>query len=120
MTKPIQKPGVKNPYLRQQIMTASPEKLILMLYELGLRCCRAKDRNKAALVVTELIGALNFDYSQVALSYFRLYRFVQEQIHREKFDDAFIILEGMKEIWEESVMGLNSSSIKAMPLGEVY
>lgn len=97
--------GTRNPYLLQQINTASPEKLVLMLYDLGIRCCRAGERQKAAKVFVELISALDFDYKDVALEYFDLYRYALDQVHSGKFQNAIMVLEGLREVWETAVMG---------------
>ncbi|TDI83635.1 MAG: flagellar protein FliS [Caldithrix sp.] len=95
----------ENPYLVQQIRTASPEKLILMLYEIGLRSCRAGQREKAARVFVELISALDFDYKAVAMEYFDLYRYALDQVHSGQFQNAIMVLEGLREVWESAVMG---------------
>lgn len=94
-----------NPYVLQQTMTASPEKLILMLYEFGLRSCRAGERQKAAKVFVELISALDFDYQEVAMEYFDLYRYALDQVHKGHFQNAIVVLEGLREVWESAVMG---------------
>lgn len=93
-----------NPYLRQQVMTASPEKLILMLYDVGLKWCRAQDRTKAAKVFVELIAALNFDYKEIALGYFDLYRYAMNEVHRGRFSNAITVLEELRDLWESTVM----------------
>ena len=103
--------SVKNPYLQQQIKTASPEKLILMLYDIGLKSCKAKDRQKAAKVLVELIGSLNFDYKEIALGYFELYRFALDGIHRGKFENAIWVLQGLRDVWKSAVMGQPAVSL---------
>ena len=95
----------KNPYLLQQIRGASPEKLILMLYDVGLKSCRARDTQKASKVLIELISALNFDYNDVALKYFDIYRFALDGVHAGKFENAIMVLEGLRGVWETAVMG---------------
>ncbi len=95
----------KNPYLLQQIRGASPEKLILMLYDVGLKSCRAKDSRKASKVFIELISALNFDYNDVALKYFELYRYALDGVNAGKFENAIMVLEGLRDVWETAVLG---------------
>ena len=98
-----------NPYLQQQVLTASPEKLILIMYDLALKWCRARERSKAARVFVELMGALDFDYREVATGYFDLYRYALDQVHRNRFDNAIMVLEGLREVWDAAVMGRKSS-----------
>lgn len=93
-----------NPYLEQQIMTASPEKLILMLYDLGIKSCRKEDRQKAAQVIVELIGALNFEYKEMALRFYELYRFALDHIHKNSFKEPLMVFEGLKDAWDAGVM----------------
>ncbi len=95
----------KNPYLLQQIRGASPEKLILMLYDVGLKSCRARDKGKASKVFVELISALNFDYNDVALKYFDLYRFALDGVNAGKYENAIMVLEGLRDVWETAVLG---------------
>ncbi len=94
-----------NPYLQQQVLTATPEKLILILYDLGLKWCRAKESAKASRVFVELIAALDFDYREMATGYFDLYRYSLDEVHRGRFENAIMVLEGLREVWESAVMG---------------
>lgn len=95
----------KNPYVLQQIRGASSEKLILMLYDIGLKSCRTKDRIKAAKVLVELISALNFDYKEIALEYFDLYRYALDCVHRGEFEETIMVFEGLREVWKSAVIG---------------
>lgn len=103
-TKPTPAKMMMNPYLRQQIQTASPEKCIQILYDIGIKSCQTEDRNMAANAVIELMNALNFDYENVAMSYYRLYRYALDQIHRNNFKDATLVLREMREMWQSVVM----------------
>ncbi|MFQ5676387.1 MAG: flagellar export chaperone FliS [bacterium] len=100
----------RNPYLIQQVNTASPEKIISLLYDLGIKSCRAKDRQKASKVLVELISALNFDYGEIPLMYFNLYRFALDNVHKDNFEDALMIFEGLSDIWQSAI--LNSQEMK--------
>lgn len=97
--------AANNQYLQQQAKTASPEKLILMLYDIGLRSCHNKDREKAAKVLVELITALNFDYKEISLTFFDLYRFALDQVHNGRFDNAIMVFEGLRAVWQKTVLG---------------
>ena len=93
-----------NPYLAQQVKTATPEKLILMLYAQGMKSCQAQDNQKAVKILTELIAALNFEYNEIAGSMFDLYRYALDEVHKRNFDNAYVVFEGMHDIWENVVM----------------
>jgi len=93
-----------NPYLVQQIQTASPEKLIHILYDAGIKACRKRDRVKVGQVLTELISALNFDYHETALTFFNLYRFALDEANKGHFQNSKMVLEGLDDIWLNYVM----------------
>jgi flagellin-specific chaperone FliS len=93
-----------NPYLVQQVKTATPEKLVLMLFDLGMKSCQAQDNQKAVKVLTELIAALNFEQGDIAVSMFELYRYALDEVHKRNYDNAYVVLEGMHDIWENVVM----------------
>lgn len=95
----------KNPYIVQQVKTASREKLILMMYDLGLKSCRGGDRHRAAKVLVELIAALNFDYRDIAIPLFDLYQYALAEVHKENFEKAIPIFEGLKEAWGTAMVG---------------
>lgn len=98
-----------NPYIIQQVKNATPEKLILMLYEVGIKSCQAKDHTRAVKVVTELIAALNFEYKEISLRLFDLYRYALDQLHNRKFGEALTVLEGLHDVWESAVINKNAA-----------
>jgi flagellin-specific chaperone FliS len=89
----------------QQVKSASPQRIILMLYDLGIKGCRAKDRNLASKVLVELIAALNFDYQEIALPLFDQYRFALELVHKENFDYPTTLFEELREAWGANIGG---------------
>lgn len=94
----------KNPYLLQQVNSAGPEKLISLLYDLGSKSCRSKDRQKAAKVLVELIAALNFEYKEIAIGFFDLYRYALDEVHKNKFENALMVFDGLNDVWKSAVM----------------
>ncbi|MFQ5708119.1 MAG: flagellar export chaperone FliS [bacterium] len=93
-----------NPYLYQQIRTASPEKLILILYDLGIKSCSTKDRQMAAQVLAELIGVLDFEQKDMALQFFDLYNYALAQVHQNNFDAALVVLRELRDVWQAAVL----------------
>ena len=91
---------MQNSYLAQQIHLASPEKLIWMMYDLGWKSCRGKDRGKASKVLVELIAALNFDHKEMAVSFFELYRYALDRVHSGKFEEAGAVFQSLRDAWE--------------------
>lgn len=94
----------KNPYLLQQVKSAGPEKLISLLYDIGSKSCRAKDRQKAAKVLVELIASLNFEYKEIAIGFFDLYRYAMDEVNKGGFENALNVFEELNDVWKSTVM----------------
>ena len=94
----------QNKYLLQQVNSAGPEKLISLLYDIGSKSCRAKDRQKAAKVLVELIAALNFDYKEIATDFFDLYRYALDEVNKGGFENALRVFEELNDVWKSAVM----------------
>ena len=97
-----QMPKDVDPYLTQKIMSASPDQLISYIFDSGIAACGRKDREKASLAIQTLIKSLNFDYKEVAMSFYNVYRYVNHLIHLGKFDDAKTILVDIKKTWSQA------------------
>ena len=84
---------------RAKIMSASPKQLICYIYDAGIIACKKKDVTKAGHAIKELINALNFDYKEIALPLFDLYKYCLKNINSENFDEAEEILQGLRNTW---------------------
>ncbi len=98
-----QKRNNVNPYLMQKVMTASPEQLISYIYDIAISSCAKEDRIKAAQAVQELINSLNFDYKEQSLTFFKIYRYILNQIHKDQFKDAQKLLTDIKKTWASAM-----------------
>ncbi len=95
------KKGLNN-YRENAILNASPEELILKLYDLGLLSIKKGDLQKANRVLTELISSLNFDYQEVALGFFKLYRYCQNELYQGRTEMPLKILTELRESWAKA------------------
>lgn len=86
-------------YQYQQIMSMSPEQLILKIYDIAIVSVKKGEQQRATRAVAELIGSLNFDYQEMALGLFRLYRYVQDKIRQNEKEEAIMILEELRSAW---------------------
>ena len=84
-------------------MTDNPEMLILKLYDLGIQKCLQKDRGGVQKVLKELIRSLNFEYKDMAGSFFELYDYAMRSADANNFDEAVNILEGLRSAWGKLV-----------------
>lgn len=89
-------------YLENQILNAKPEELILKVYDFILVNMKAKNYSKANAGLVELIAALNFDYQEISLGFFRLYVYCQELIRKEKWDEAYSIIKELRDTWAKA------------------
>ena len=118
-----------NPYLRDAVMTATPEQLHLMLYDGAIRKARqARDAilrkdyetsydqlKRAQQIMLEMLNGLNYEVNRelcerMASIYNFLYRkFVDANIHRRiaDIDDALKILNIERETWQMLVDKVN-------------
>jgi len=103
-----------NPYLKQKIMSASPEQLVCYIYDASIIACKKKDSVKAGQAIRELINALNFDYKDMALPLFDLYKYCLNNVNSKKFEEAQEILEGLREAWYEAHLKIKKPSNQAV------
>lgn len=103
-------------YAQNEVLSASPERLVQMLYELGIRsiaqareCTRNKDiagrvrhLNKAFAVLVELTDGLDFEAGgEIALNYARIYDYCQRRLIEANVRQAEFILEEVQSLFED-------------------
>ncbi|MBP2636924.1 MAG: fliS [Firmicutes bacterium] len=112
-----------NVYKNQQIMTASPEELILMLYNGAIRFIsesiqgleqgnleKANNANlRAQNIVKEFVCALDMQY-EIAQGYYKLYdyieyRLIQANIKKDKsqLEEAKTLLLDLRDTWVQAM-----------------
>jgi flagellar secretion chaperone FliS len=112
-------------YLRDEILTASPEKLILMLYDgaikrlqEALRRIEEKDPfeftqniTKAEAILAELTGAIKQDHNpEVSINLLRLYDFCYQELidslrtkKAANIENVIKILKDLRETWIQAI-----------------
>ena len=95
-------PKALNQYRQNEILNASPTELILKLYDLAIVSIKKNDIAKANQVITELISALNFEYQEVALGFFRLYRYCQQNLNQGNTQEPLMILQQLRDTWAKA------------------
>lgn len=89
-------------YKNNQIMGLTPVQVILKLYDYVIVNCKRQDAEKVNAGLTQLIAALNFDHKQVALGFFRLYRFCQDQSRRGNFEEVANVIGELRTAWAQA------------------
>ena len=93
-------------YQTQAIMSASPEQLIVKLYDLGISACHRDDRYKVRAVLRELISSLDMDKGgEIAGRLYSLYAFCMDHSTSGDLETVAEILGGLREAWKTSVVG---------------
>ena len=106
--QPIPRPNAYRQYREQQILSATPMQLLLMVYDEAIDSCEARDKQRAGRAISELIGSLNFDAGEIARDLFRLYEYCLFEIRRNRFPEAVTIFRRLKQAWEDALKGRTS------------
>jgi flagellar protein FliS len=91
-----------NSYLMNEILNASPEKLLLKVYDFAIVNAEKKDMIKTNEALQVLINALRYDNEEVAnisMRLFRLYQFCQDQMRKNNNEIVKKILTELRETW---------------------
>ena len=129
-----------NPYLRDAVMTATPEQLQLMLYDGAIRfCLQARDAialkdyetsyeklTRAQHIIQEMQNGLRYDVNRtlcerVSSIYSFLHRkLVDANVHRDPkdIDDALTVLRVERDTWQILVDKVHRIRDGAAPEGE--
>ncbi len=93
----------KNPYLKQKVLSASPEQLISYVYDQILIACQRKDPEKTLRGLMGLIQSLNFDYKDVAVPMYQLYQYCLEKARKREYTEVEVLIGGLKAAWVEAM-----------------
>ncbi len=90
------------PYLEQEVLSWSKEKLILKMYDLFLLSNKKQDTSKMSKVLVELMGSLNFEYEETSTRLYRLYEYCQRCTFQKKFDESYEIISELRSSWAKA------------------
>ena len=102
-------------YRQQDVMGASPVRLVVMTYDLAIKACEQEDFVQATKTIGALRDALNFDYGSVALGLFRLYQWCLDCIRQGDYKSALHTLTELRDAWAAVEKRLTPAT--AVPLG---
>lgn len=86
-------------YRQQDVMGASPIRLVVMAYDLAIRACEQQDFEKATRAISVLRDALDFDHAEVSVGLFRLYQWCLDCLRKGDFASAGSTLRELREAW---------------------
>ena len=91
-----------NPYLVKEILEASPQKLLIKIYDFAITNCLLHDMIKTNRALDELINSLNFEDAkarEISTGLLRLYQFCQDQMRKRNYDIVHTILTDLCDSW---------------------
>lgn len=97
-------------YRKQEVMAATPLRLVIMAYDLAIRSCDTQDMETALKAVSALRDALDFDYAEVAYNLLSLYQWVLEKIRKQEFGEAKKTLIELRDAWSTVEKNMNAAA----------
>ncbi|HVP39415.1 MAG TPA: hypothetical protein VMS93_09565 [Candidatus Saccharimonadales bacterium] len=104
-------PGSRR-YVEHDLLSKTPQELVLAAFDLGLKGCRQRDRALVRDVLTELISALDFD-QQVAGNFLVLYDYALREVRENRFEQPERILSCLRDAWKQAMDSQRSAAAAA-------
>ncbi|MHC1782824.1 MAG: flagellar export chaperone FliS [Anaerolineaceae bacterium] len=95
-------------YRKQEVLGATPLRLVIMAYDLAIRSCDQQDFETAAKAVGGLRDALDLDYAEVAYNLLSLYQWVLDRLRKGEFNEAKKTLVELRDAWVTVEKNLNA------------
>jgi flagellin-specific chaperone FliS len=104
-------------YKQQDVMSASPLRLVIMTYDVAIRACEQQDFAKATKTISALRDTLDLNYPDVSLGLFRLYQWCLDCIRKGDYVSAITTLTELRGAWvtTEQTITARQSSVKTTP-----
>ena len=91
-----------NPYLIKEILEATPQQLLIKLYDFAIVNCQKHNLEKTNAALQQLINALSFETEEVkeiSIGFLKLYRYCQDQMRKKNYDEVIHILSELRSEW---------------------
>jgi flagellin-specific chaperone FliS len=104
-------------YRQQDVISASPLRLVIMTYDLAIRACEQQDFAKATKTISALRDALDLNYPDVAVGLFRLYQWCLDCIRQNDYSSAITTLTELRGAWAvtEQTIAAKQSAVQTSP-----
>ncbi|MGB9595969.1 MAG: flagellar export chaperone FliS [Candidatus Poribacteria bacterium] len=86
-------------YHQNNVMSADPLKLIIMMYDRAIYGCRQKDLEQTWNAIKMLIDSLNMEAKPIADNLLAIYDYCSELARKKEFDKAAMILQELRDTW---------------------
>ena len=94
-----------NQYLFKEIMEATPQQLLIKIYDFAILNCQRGNLIKTNNAIQELVNSLNFEDEaarEISIGLLRLYQFCQDQMRKKEFDIVLKILTELRDTWKKA------------------
>ncbi len=91
-----------NAYLAKEILEATPQKLLIKVYDFAIVNAKKGNMEKANKAIQELISALKYDEEEakkISIGLLKLYQFCQEQMRKGDNGIVVHILTDLRDAW---------------------
>lgn len=97
-------------YKENQVVGASPGKLILLLYDHVIKCLKNSDMRGASKGLVELMSSLDLDYQEISARLFSLYEYCLDLVKKNEFEQALRIISEMRHMWATAIERMAAES----------
>jgi len=94
-----------NQYIVKEIMEATPQQLLIKIYDFAILNSQRKNIEKTNAALQELINSLNFDDEkarEVSIGLLKLYQYCQDQSRKNNFEMVYKILTELRDSWKKA------------------
>lgn len=91
-----------NPYLVKEILEATPQQLLIKIYDFAIVNCQRHNLEKTNAALQQLINALSFEPAEVqtiSIGFLNLYRYCQDQMRKKNYKEVIKILTELRNEW---------------------
>ncbi|MCU7495307.1 MAG: flagellar protein FliS [Ignavibacteria bacterium] len=91
-----------NQYLAKEILEATPQQLLIKIYDFAIVNCQKHDLVRTNNAIQELINSLSFegpDVKEISTGLLRLYKFCQDQMRSQNYEIVQKILSELRDTW---------------------
>ncbi len=92
-----------NQYLVKNILEATPQQLLLKVFDYAIVNCQKQNIIKTNRAIQELINGLRYEtdeMKEISIGLLRLYQYCQDQVRAKNFEMALKILTELRETWQ--------------------
>lgn len=74
---------------------------VLDLYDRGIEGCVKRDGQQVRETILDLMAALNFEFEDAAVGFFRIYELILRHVRARRFDVPLHVLRRLRTAWTE-------------------